>query len=119
MKPHEYVILEISRERERQMSGEGWTLSHDDEHADGEMARAAGVYALNASVQSDVAREVAADEAARGVPPSLYFVKRYWPWDAQWWKPKDRRRDLVRAAALLVAEIERLDRVAAAAKSVA
>jgi hypothetical protein len=38
-----------------------------------------------------------------------------WPWSVQWWKPKDRRRDLVRAGALIVAEIERLDRAAARA----
>ena len=31
-------------------------------------------------------------------------------WDSEWWKPKDRRRDLIRAGALIVAEIERLDR---------
>lgn len=36
-----------------------------------------------------------------------------WPFPPRSWKPKDRRRDLVRAAALLVAEIERLDREAA------
>jgi len=30
-------------------------------------------------------------------------------WAREWWKPKDRRRDLIRAAALIVAEIERLD----------
>jgi hypothetical protein len=35
-----------------------------------------------------------------------------WPWHDDWWKPKDRRRDLIRAAALIVAEIERLDRAA-------
>lgn len=29
-----------------------------------------------------------------------------------WWKPKDRRRNLVKAGALIVAEIERLDRLA-------
>jgi len=33
-----------------------------------------------------------------------------WPWDPKWWKPKDRRRDLVRAAALIIAEIDRHDR---------
>jgi hypothetical protein len=33
-----------------------------------------------------------------------------WPWDRKWWKPTDRRRDLVKAAALILAEIERLDR---------
>ena len=31
-------------------------------------------------------------------------------WSKDWWKPKDKRRDLIRAAALIVAEIERLDR---------
>ncbi len=41
MKPHEYVILEIARERERQMSVEGWTVEHDDEHSCGELANAA------------------------------------------------------------------------------
>ena len=33
-----------------------------------------------------------------------------WPWAAEWWKPKDCRRNLVRAGALILAEIERLDR---------
>ncbi len=33
-----------------------------------------------------------------------------WPWSSKWWKPKDRRRDLVRAGALIVAEIKRLER---------
>ena len=35
-----------------------------------------------------------------------------WPasWSTDWWKPKTPRRDLVRAAALLIAEIERIDR---------
>ena len=35
-----------------------------------------------------------------------------WPWGASTFKPSDdRRRDMVKAAALLLAEIERLDRV--------
>lgn len=33
-----------------------------------------------------------------------------WPWPSKWWKPKSQRRDLVRAGALILAEIERLDR---------
>jgi hypothetical protein len=37
-----------------------------------------------------------------------------WPWDLKWWKPTTPRRDLVKAAALIVAEIERLDRAALA-----
>jgi hypothetical protein len=30
----------------------------------------------------------------------------------EWWKPTNRRRDLVKAGALILAEIERLDRAA-------
>lgn len=35
-----------------------------------------------------------------------------WTWDRSWWKPTNRRRDLVKAGALILAEIERLDRAA-------
>lgn len=92
------VIAEIEAERLRQVSAEGWTPSHDDDHNRAELARAAVCYAdpLN--------------EARLNPPPK-------WPWDASWWKPKDRRRDLIRAAALIVAEIERLDRAALKEKS--
>lgn len=37
-----------------------------------------------------------------------------WCWDRSWWKPTTPRRDLVKAAALILAEIERIDRAAAA-----
>jgi len=36
-----------------------------------------------------------------------------WTWERAWWKPTTRRRDLVKAGALILAEIERLDRAAA------
>lgn len=32
-----------------------------------------------------------------------------WPWTEEAWKPEERRRDLVKAAALLIAEIDRID----------
>jgi hypothetical protein len=38
----------------------------------------------------------------------------FWPWDASWWKPASNRRNLVKAGALILAEIERLDRAAMA-----
>lgn len=98
--PHEQVASEIARERERQMQAEDWTAEHDDAHGDGALARAAGCYALHAG------------QAPMAQVPDRY-APQDWPWDARWWKPKDRRRDLIRAAALIVAEIERLDRAAA------
>lgn len=85
----------IAAERRRQMDVEGWTPEHDDEHAWGELALAAVCYAM--------------PEPGRGHP-----FPRWWPWDASWWKPSDRIRELVKAGALIAAEIERLQRAAAA-----
>lgn len=110
MSPHEYVILEITRERERQMSVEGWTPEHDDTHVDGAMARAAASYAYYAGIPF-VTREVDTYPFNGKVcPTDVVVVRRAWPWSWSWWKPKDPRRDLIRAGALIVAEIERIDR---------
>lgn len=88
------VIDEIAAERRRQIDVEGWTPNHDDEHGNGQLARAAACYAA---------------------PLLCHAGSQFnlWPWDWRWWKPKSRRRDLIRAAALIVAEIERLDRLRA------
>jgi hypothetical protein len=88
---------DVIEERTRQLSKEGYTISHDDTHRDGSLAQAAACYAAHAG----------------GMPAAGYGYDPYWPFDAEWWKPKDPRRDLVRAAALILAEIERLDRLAA------
>lgn len=92
------ALDDIAAERERQKTVEGWTEAYDDQHATGDMAKAAACYALNAGR--------APQYSDNG------YIRSYWPWDWKWWKPKDRRRDLVRAGALIVAEIERLDRLA-------
>lgn len=100
MKPHEHIILEVARERERQMTEEGWTPEHDDTHDKGELALVASCYAEHAS-RLPGARK--ARETGRWCPGM-------WPWSRSWWKPTTARRDLVKAAALIIAEIERLDR---------
>lgn len=107
MQPHEYVILEIARERERQMSVEGWTLEHDDSHRDGAMALAAATYAARAS-----SRPVLQMVEHGPVTVRVDVLKLLWPWSHGWWKSTTPRRNLVKAAALIVAEIERLDRAA-------
>ena len=87
---------DVLAERRRQVEVEGWTHEHDDQHDEGELATAAGCYALFSGSHSD-----------EGEPPPL------WPLDPAAWKPREYRRDLVRAAALTLAEIERLDRATA------
>lgn len=95
-------IEEIAAERERQKAVEGWTSEHDDTHDHEEMALAAACYAMPRR-----ARRI-----SLGSDTSDDILSRLWPWAGQWWKPDKRRRDLVKAAALLVAEIERIDRAA-------
>ncbi|HGP4432942.1 TPA: hypothetical protein ACLMYU_005225 [Pseudomonas aeruginosa] len=83
--------LDVQAERRRQVEAEGWTPEHDDLYCAAELPRAAAAYILNG----------ANDEA-----PAI------WPFSAKWWKPRDARSNYVRAGALILAEIERLDRAA-------
>lgn len=88
---------DVLAERQGQIEREGCTPEHDDEHSDGALARAAACYAVG----------IKHLEMPRENTPYNAIV---WPFDDEWWKPKDVRRNLVRAAALLIAEIERIDR---------
>lgn len=88
------VIEDIIAERQRQTIMEGFTTEHDDKHVLGEMRTAAGCYCL-----------FGMGSVAPWHRPS------FWPWHWSWWKPQNERRDLIKAAALIVAEIERLDRI--------
>ncbi|MFG8359997.1 hypothetical protein ACEOSW_25270 [Pseudomonas aeruginosa] len=94
--------IDVQEERRRQITAEGWTPEHDDEHADGQMAQAAGCYALHAGGIGTDWPDGRQNGAAL-----------FWPWDKDSWKPTTPRRDLVKACALALAEIERLDRAAA------
>lgn len=89
-------IEAIAAERKRQIEAEGWTPDHDDTHRDGEMLRAGVIYLHHGTDRAAPLRE---DGAPMG-----------WPWDADWWKPKDRRRNLERAGALFQADMERRER---------
>jgi len=94
---------DVLAERQRQISAEGWTPEHDDAHNDGSLARAAAAYA---------AQSLAAEDAELECGPTPW-----WPWGRSWWKPASRRRMLEKAGALVLAEIERLDRAAARAQA--
>ncbi|MFP5078256.1 hypothetical protein ACLE20_13190 [Rhizobium sp. YIM 134829] len=105
--PQEMAAADVIAERRRQVEAEGWTPEHDDFHSDAEMAQAASCYAYHSRWGDNVRKLTDA-----GVLPSVPLD---WPWAAKWWKPSDPRRDLVKAGALILAEIERLDRAALAA----
>jgi hypothetical protein len=105
------VIEEVYTERVRHKDVEGWTEKHDDAHERGELALAAASYACNAASYGRLGGIFA---TTAGKPTRLVgnidLPDFLWPWSRQWWKPKNPRRDLIRAAALIIAEIERLDR---------
>lgn len=83
----------VVAERYRQIEQEGWSAEHDDfEHVTGALANAGGLYA----------------QYAHRKPGDLPPVT--WRWNVAWWKPVDFRRNLVKAAALILAEGERFDR---------
>lgn len=83
---------DVVHERQRQVSSEGFSLHRDDGYIKGELAAAAAVYARLA-----------------GQPRTMSTD---WPWRRATFKPStDRRRDLVKSGALILAEIERLDRL--------
>lgn len=88
------VLSEVAAERLRQVEVEGYTIVSDDAQTAGELARGAGAYALDAAGQHSGAI--------------------FWPFPYLQWKPVDRRQSLIKAAALAVAEIERIDRAAPA-----
>ena len=92
----------IAAERVRQVKQEGWTAPHDDRHRGGELAQAAQAY-LFAVRWSLVEKGV-------GLSPIPFAL---WPWERKWWKPSEEPvRNLVKAGALIAAEIDRLQRAA-------
>lgn len=95
---------DVLTERRRQITTKGWDHDHDDAQGNDEIAAFAAVYAM-----PEGARDWPAKETGFG----RTFAEALIPFC---WAPKfgDRLRDLVKAAALLVAEIERIDRAAIA-----
>ena len=80
----------IIEERSRRIQEEGWTTEHDAQWTDGELVQAAIVY------------------AKQGYDWGHTQLPTIWPWHQQWLKPKDRLANLIRAGALIAAEIDRL-----------
>lgn len=119
---------DVLAEREAQVTREGWTPEHDDHHADGSLALAAALYATPRPLYDVTVSDVSGGgKAMRATDP--------WPWkrmvcyhrygddfdrpypvnDGDKRDKHPRRKQLVVAAALILAEIERLDRAAIAA----
>ena len=107
----------IAEERKRQVEVEGWDDEHDDEHDEGELAMAAVCYASPDLIY----------QLSDGSNNYLFID----PWPSNWLRKWDKRkyknvvyiipngelpnneriRNLVKAGALIAAEIDRLQRL--------
>lgn len=90
--------LDALGERARQRRMEGYDDAHDDKHDDFALSSAAIAYLMDARLRGTTGHGF-----TENPPPD-------WPWDANDWKTKNIRQELVVAAALIIAEVERLDR---------
>jgi hypothetical protein len=84
---------DVLAERRRQVDQEGWTPERDDKYINCELARAAATYATCSHIEQ-----------------LKLCGEQVWPWHPDWWKRSTYRRDLTKAGALILAEIERIDR---------
>lgn len=88
----------IRKERERQINVEGYNAEHDDAEKADSLSTAGAIYALPWNIRT------------------IINATRYWPWDKSFYKPSKsdhtdaRIKELVKAGALIAAEIDRLKR---------
>ena len=94
--------LELIREERKRQIEKGYTADHDDTHTDEELADGAALYAL-----SDDARSFIDDEWGN----DMYL--HFWQFELKYLKftPNNRIKQLTKAGAMIVAEIERLQRL--------
>lgn len=95
----ERITREILRARLRQIQKHGFGPEHDDRYKAGELPLAAATYVMVA------------------VRPQMrvHYRNTLWPWPDHWLRHESERDSLIKAAAIIIAEIERIDRKAAQA----
>ena len=98
----------IAKERERQSKEEGWTKEHDDSYRRNELALAAACYAaVDQTIVNESIKIYKCLEFCDG-----YRFKDLWPWADKYDKRKKHsyQKRLIIAGALIVAELDRLER---------
>jgi hypothetical protein len=88
----------VIHERNRQVTEEGFHSEHDQQYINNELTKAAVCYASVPVVRAD---EPDGEDYIKEVPEGL------WPWMPEWWKPGTDMECLIKAGALIIAEIDR------------
>ena len=98
----------IAAERERQIK-KGWNAFHDDDHKNADLTLAAMAYAHEGAARQGNWLNFPRTHPKKNPP-------RQWPFDDYYWNPEeDAIGNLVKAGALIAAEIDRLQRKRTAA----
>lgn len=99
--PHMLTMTEGTRlivaERQRHIVGEGFHEARDAQYIDQQLTKAAVCYASVPIVRVEDGMTIDFSDVPEGL----------WPWDAKWWKPGTDIQCLIKAGALIAAEIDR------------
>ena len=88
------AVCDVLKERRHQIMEHNFDAKHDDLYEKNELTFGALSYLF----------AVVYDYEPAQVPV-------LWKWHKSWWKPRSKRENLVRAIALAIAELERIDRL--------
>lgn len=91
------VLLDVANEREHQIIDNGWTPEKDDAYFNGQLTAGGIACALLAGVP-DMGKD------------QVDLAQAMWPFPPDKLKDKGRRQNLIRGIAMLVAEVEKIDR---------
>ncbi|SEH89090.1 hypothetical protein [Paraburkholderia hospita] len=86
------AVRAILAERHRQITVEGFSPERDAQFVKFDLAFAGAAYAVSST---------------KGQNHPRSMVPGTWPWEASWWKPSTPERNLEKAGALIIAELER------------
>jgi hypothetical protein len=112
------VLDEIAAERQKQIT-KGYDAAHDDTHDRGELRLAAASYALRAGKHGDQPLYASVGRHPLRAERNFGWIGLgglVWPFEEEFTCDATPRERLIAAAALIVAEIERLDRLALASE---
>lgn len=94
-------LADVVAERIAQIEANGFTLAHDEGHHPAQLAAGAASY-LNTGI-----------DQLNGIEHDPQDPADTWPWEREAWRPGDARTNIVKALAIGLAVLDRLDGKAA------
>lgn len=102
------ALIDVLKERVEQVEKHDYDDVHDDKYLNAQLTRA-GVHYAAAAASAIMLK----DKSYAGLTPLTVQTGFDWPWPLSFWKTGPIRKMLIKAAALIIAEIERIDRIEA------